>query len=155
MPRKDQAGREESPLRIRPAVSPALTFTDLAQVLGELPLQECEAIGSRYAKKAQRVEWTGARKQAHWKWRDSAGGRCVMKYPAHSGTLFCMSAAEPPRKHPGNRVRTLEVQDPDTQPERPAAEGPSPGSVREVGGPSGPEPTRYGDWEKRGRCIDF
>lgn len=25
----------------------------------------------------------------------------------------------------------------------------------EVGGPSGPEPTRYGDWEKGGRCYDF
>lgn len=25
----------------------------------------------------------------------------------------------------------------------------------EVGGPKGPEPTRYGDWEKKGRCVDF
>jgi len=25
----------------------------------------------------------------------------------------------------------------------------------EVGGPKGPEPTRYGDWERRGRCVDF
>jgi hypothetical protein len=25
----------------------------------------------------------------------------------------------------------------------------------EVGGPQGLEPTRYGDWEKQGRCIDF
>ena len=25
----------------------------------------------------------------------------------------------------------------------------------EVGGPSGLEPTRYGDWERKGRCIDF
>lgn len=25
----------------------------------------------------------------------------------------------------------------------------------EIGGPKGPEPTRYGDWEKAGRCIDF
>ena len=25
----------------------------------------------------------------------------------------------------------------------------------EVGGPKGPEPTRYGDWESKGRCIDF
>ncbi|KAL5727028.1 hypothetical protein ACHQM5_000264 [Ranunculus cassubicifolius] len=25
----------------------------------------------------------------------------------------------------------------------------------EVGGPRGPEPTRYGDWEKGGRCSDF
>lgn len=26
---------------------------------------------------------------------------------------------------------------------------------KEIGGPKGPEPTRYGDWEKNGRCIDF
>jgi hypothetical protein len=25
----------------------------------------------------------------------------------------------------------------------------------EIGGPEGPEPTRFGDWEKKGRCIDF
>ena len=27
--------------------------------------------------------------------------------------------------------------------------------AKEVGGPKGPEPTRYGDWESKGRCIDF
>ncbi len=26
---------------------------------------------------------------------------------------------------------------------------------REIGGPKGPEPTRYGDWERNGRCSDF
>ena len=25
----------------------------------------------------------------------------------------------------------------------------------EIGGPKGPEPTRYGDWERKGRCFDF
>ncbi|KAJ1674920.1 hypothetical protein EV182_002299 [Spiromyces aspiralis] len=25
----------------------------------------------------------------------------------------------------------------------------------EVGGPRGPEPTRYGDWERKGRVVDF
>jgi hypothetical protein len=25
----------------------------------------------------------------------------------------------------------------------------------ELGGRKGPEPTRFGDWEKSGRCIDF
>jgi len=25
----------------------------------------------------------------------------------------------------------------------------------EHGGPSGPEPTRYGDWEKKGLAVDF
>ena len=27
--------------------------------------------------------------------------------------------------------------------------------AKEIGGRQGPEPTRYGDWEKNGRCIDF
>jgi hypothetical protein len=25
----------------------------------------------------------------------------------------------------------------------------------EFGGPQGPEPTRFGDWERNGRCVDF
>jgi len=27
--------------------------------------------------------------------------------------------------------------------------------AREIGGVDGPEPTRYGDWERNGRCTDF
>ena len=30
-----------------------------------------------------------------------------------------------------------------------------PSKKKEVGGPKGPEPTRYGDWEKNGICHDF
>jgi hypothetical protein len=30
-----------------------------------------------------------------------------------------------------------------------------PQAPREIGGPAGPEPTRYGDWEQNGRCTDF
>ena len=26
---------------------------------------------------------------------------------------------------------------------------------KEIGGAKGPDPTRYGDWERNGRCIDF
>jgi hypothetical protein len=26
---------------------------------------------------------------------------------------------------------------------------------KEIGGPAGPDPIRFGDWEKAGRCIDF
>lgn len=26
---------------------------------------------------------------------------------------------------------------------------------REIGGPKGKEPTRFGDWERNGRCSDF
>jgi len=37
------------------------------------------------------------------------------------------------------------------------AENKSSGVVREkeIGGRDGPDPTRFGDWEKAGRCIDF
>jgi len=30
-----------------------------------------------------------------------------------------------------------------------------PAQSDETGGPRGPEPTRFGDWERKGRCIDF
>lgn len=37
-----------------------------------------------------------------------------------------------------------------------AAVPPPPGVVPEIGGrKDGTDPTRYGDWEKQGRCIDF
>ena len=31
----------------------------------------------------------------------------------------------------------------------------SPAAPKEVNGPSGPEPTRYGDWERKGIASDF
>jgi len=40
-----------------------------------------------------------------------------------------------------------------TEPSVQATQAASP--PREIGGRDGPEPTRYGDWEKAGRCIDF
>ena len=29
------------------------------------------------------------------------------------------------------------------------------GEETEIGGREGPDPTRYGDWEINGRCVDF
>jgi hypothetical protein len=61
-------------------------------------------------------------------------------------------------------------QPPRPRPSRTAADGVGPGASGtpaaganeaprqppgEKGGPKGPEPTRYGDWEKGGRCFDF
>ncbi len=37
---------------------------------------------------------------------------------------------------------------------RPEPRAASPG-VKEIGGPAGPEPTRYGDWERKGIASDF
>jgi hypothetical protein len=40
----------------------------------------------------------------------------------------------------------------DPKPVQPAAPTALP---KEIGGVKGPEPTRYGDWEHKGRCTDF
>ena len=39
----------------------------------------------------------------------------------------------------------------------PKAPKPAPAQAgpKEIGGRKGPDPTRYGDWEQKGRCIDF
>jgi hypothetical protein len=39
-----------------------------------------------------------------------------------------------------------------TTPEPKPAAPPKP---KEIGGPTGPEPTRFGDWERKGRVSDF
>ena len=49
---------------------------------------------------------------------------------------------------PRNSSETLPTVPP--EPAKPAVPAP-----REIGGPKGPEPTRYGDWEYNGRCTDF
>lgn len=35
------------------------------------------------------------------------------------------------------------------------AEQKTPTEKKEIGGPKGEEPTRYGDWERNGRAVDF
>jgi len=44
---------------------------------------------------------------------------------------------------------------PATAPESEAAETVAAVPPKEIGGRGGPDPVRYGDWEKNGRCIDF
>ncbi len=41
----------------------------------------------------------------------------------------------------------------DDMPEKPKA--PPPKLPKEIGGVEGPEPTRYGDWQHKGRVSDF
>ena len=38
---------------------------------------------------------------------------------------------------------------------KPVPPADKPKKVEEIGGPPGPEPTRYGDWEAKGICSDF
>jgi hypothetical protein len=44
---------------------------------------------------------------------------------------------------------------PQPEPQPPAPATQKPALPKEIGGQKGPEPTRYGDWEKNGRCTDF
>ena len=46
---------------------------------------------------------------------------------------------------------------PSEQPQPPTAQPAAPDAARprEIGGRDGPEPPRFGDWAKAGRCIDF
>jgi hypothetical protein len=37
----------------------------------------------------------------------------------------------------------------------PAGDTGTPASQKEIGGRGGADPTRYGDWEVNGRCVDF
>jgi hypothetical protein len=60
-------------------------------------------------------------------------------------------------------IRMAMTQTPDNDP-TPATEAkpapaptprPAPKLPKEIGGPAGPEPTRFGDWERKGRVSDF
>jgi hypothetical protein len=63
-----------------------------------------------------------------------------------AGEAHIVSMAD--RKSPPQPAATAEA--PREKP-RPRGEP----AAREIGGPKGPEPTRYGDWESNGRCSDF
>jgi hypothetical protein len=68
--------------------------------------------------------------------------------PVFSGKLSILMA------NSSDPVRTEPPAPPEGQ--QPAGAAPQPAEpAREIGGREGPEPTRFGDWELRGRCIDF
>jgi hypothetical protein len=58
-------------------------------------------------------------------------------------------APQPPRKLTPQAERALA----EAEQRRAASKPVEP--AKEYGGPSGPEPTRYGDWEKKGLTSDF
>ena len=53
-----------------------------------------------------------------------------------------------------DKPQPSEQTDTKTPPDKAAQPAPS-APQQERGGPKGPEPTRYGDWENNGRCTDF
>lgn len=68
----------------------------------------------------------------------------------------------PTESNPGEPDRSASVSNTAVSPSKDrdlptdAPSGGNAGDVaREIGGRTGPDPARYGDWEKNGRCIDF
>ncbi|MFZ0693889.1 MAG: succinate dehydrogenase assembly factor 4 [Alphaproteobacteria bacterium] len=57
--------------------------------------------------------------------------------------------ASAPKPAQANPVVTVAEKAPGNVPEK------IPEKVPEMGGPKGPEPTRFGDWERNGICVDF
>jgi hypothetical protein len=77
-----------------------------------------------------------------------------------SGTFAWLPAAAKVERRPApphicrvpNRPSDPAIITPEQPEQKPVKPPPLP---KEIGGPKGPEPTRYGDWEYNGRCTDF
>ncbi len=64
-----------------------------------------------------------------------------------------MTANNPTGQAPGKPSRSARGVDAPSAPAK--KKKPKARDLPETGGPKGPEPTRYGDWERKGRCVDF
>ncbi|XP_063376335.1 succinate dehydrogenase assembly factor 4, mitochondrial-like [Cydia fagiglandana] len=99
-------------------------------------------------------------------------GILIFKSHSHTTSTEASSQAEEPNKTESKRLaefrkklrETTPINDLGEQPEFAANEKEDPlpawpdntnPHTGEVGGPKGPEPTRYGDWERKGRVTDF
>ena len=74
-----------------------------------------------------------------------------------SGRNQPVDAVVSDRVKPHMRVNGMTEQhdtEPTAEQDKPKRPAPPP-MPKEIGGPKGPEPTRYGDWEVNGRCSDF
>lgn len=82
------------------------------------------------------------------------GGR-IKSLTGAARTLSSGAMTKNDEKQPVEEAGTTETAasaaDPASQPAVPKAPLPP----KEIGGPTGPEPTRYGDWERNGRVSDF
>ena len=80
---------------------------------------------------------------------DKSDGTATMRKSLAALHGKCVESDQQPGQQsslePNQESGTLPAQEPV---QKPAQEN-------ETGGPTGPEPTRYGDWERKGRCIDF
>ena len=77
----------------------------------------------------------------------SKSAREVSDRPMASEQLLAAKAPEQETEKKLRRDKTITSTGIDDQAQQTA--------VKEVNGPKGLEPTRYGDWESKGRCHDF
>lgn len=61
----------------------------------------------------------------------------------------------PPNAAPGKDLSPAARRALEEAAARKAAEAAEAERLAEQGGPSGPEPTRFGDWERKGIAVDF
>jgi hypothetical protein len=66
-----------------------------------------------------------------------------------------MSQDLPPNAAPGKPLSPAALRALEEAAERRAAEAAQAERKAELGGPKGPEPTRFGDWERKGIAVDF
>jgi hypothetical protein len=94
----------------------------------------------------RRLSTLGLRRPANWSFVASFSGKLCAVMPNSSES----AAGDRALAAPNAELKPREVGGM-PRPAMPREEAAPP----EVGGREGPEPTRFGDWELRGRCIDF
>jgi hypothetical protein len=73
----------------------------------------------------------------------------TLKFPLENGAKCSLRSFRSSFSGKLSPVTPISEVDDSIEPQTPSVE------PRELGGREGPEPTRFGDWELRGRCIDF
>ncbi|HWF00442.1 MAG TPA: DUF1674 domain-containing protein [Caulobacteraceae bacterium] len=66
-----------------------------------------------------------------------------------------MDETAPPNAAPGKALSQAARRALEEAAARHAAQGAASPAPPEEGGPRGPEPTRFGDWERKGVAVDF
>lgn len=61
----------------------------------------------------------------------------------------------PPNAAPGKELSPAAIRALEEAAARKAAAEKAARRAMELGGPKGPEPTRFGDWERKGIAVDF
>ena len=61
----------------------------------------------------------------------------------------------PPNAAPGKELTPAARRALEEAAARHAADAEAKARAAELGGPTGPEPTRFGDWERKGIAVDF